>query len=194
MVITYLGDGSFRLQSGSSGCLIDPKSARLKANLVLRTSTAVNDWISHPRGAGKQEGEIAFPGEYELEGWEVQGFPVAAESDSKVAKTVYLVRREEMSFVFLGQVSGVLAAQIMEKLGESDVLFMPLDHDRLLPDAALKILKQLSPYLVILNDSPGASSIIKAMGRKEEPQDKLVLKRRDLAGERGRIAVLKAAT
>ena len=37
MVITYFGNGSFRLQSGDNALLLNPDNNRLKADVTLRT-------------------------------------------------------------------------------------------------------------------------------------------------------------
>lgn len=37
MVITFFGNGSFRLQSGDTTLLLDPDNNRLKADVTLRT-------------------------------------------------------------------------------------------------------------------------------------------------------------
>src|ERR1700734_3126105 len=97
MVVTYFGNGSFRLQSGETSILLDPENNRLKADVILRTLV--------PTGSDSEKTEesdaISFPGEYEIKGIEIIGFPIASESTEKFLKTAYAVIWEEMKFVFL---------------------------------------------------------------------------------------------
>ena len=187
MVVHYLGEGCFRLQSGEVSLLVDPHNNRLKANVILRTLIPSNL-------AGFEPTEIVFPGEYEMKGLVIQGHPVTPESTAKFLKTIYLVHWEEMSLVFLGHLSRQPEADILEKIGQPDVLFLPFDSAHFLPaEAAAKIVKQLSPHFVIPSFSKEPAELAKILGRKAEPQEKLVFKRKDLAGERGQVIILSAS-
>mgnify|MGYP001614731931 FL=1 len=186
MVISYFGEGCFRLQSGDTSLLVDPVSNRLKADVTLKTLVPANV-------EGPAEGEIVFPGEYEIKGMEIQGWPAALESTAKFVKTVYLVRWEEMSFVFLGHLSKALEPDAMESIGDPDVLFLPFDGEHFLSlEAASKIAKQLNPHFIIPSFSKKPAELLKSFGQKAEAQEKLVFKRKDLSGTRGKIVLLEA--
>ncbi|MEK7193187.1 MAG: MBL fold metallo-hydrolase [Patescibacteria group bacterium] len=187
MIIQYFGEGCFRLQSGDTVLLVDPVNNRQKADVVLSTltSTALPD---------VGQNEIRFPGEYEMKGIEVWGFPVAAESTEKFLKTIYLVHWEGMSFVFLGHLSKGMEPEALEKMSESDVLFFPFDGEHFLTaEAAAKLVKQLGPHVAIPSFSKNPSEILKAFGQKIAPQEKLVFKKKDLAADQDKIVILETS-
>src|SRR5579864_3378087 len=122
MVVNYFGNGCFRLQSGETSILVDPENNRLKADVVLKTLTGTTDEAI----AEISEGTIiAFPGEYEVKGIEIVGFPISGESTEKFLKTAYVVLWEEMKFVFLGHLSQPIDAKLMEEFSEPDFLILP---------------------------------------------------------------------
>lgn len=184
MVITYYGEGSFRVQNGDYSILVDPTNNHLKAQVILRTLSSAN-------ATGASAGEISFPGEYEINNIEIMGVGVPSESSEKFIKTVYSVLWDEVNLVFLGHLSKALDPNIVDELGEPDVLFIPAGGGHFLtPEAAAKLAKQLEPKLVIPSFYKTPAEFLKAYGRKAEPEEKLVFKKKDLADEKGRVAVL----
>lgn len=187
MVITYYGEGSFRVQNGDYSILVDPTSNHLKAQVVLRTLAPANT-------EGASAGEISFPGEYEMNNIEITGVSIPSESSEKFVKTAYSVLWDEVNLVFLGHLSKGLDPSIVDELGEPDVLFIPAGGGHFLaPEAAAKLAKQLEPKLVIPSFYKTPTDFLKAYGRKAEPEEKLVFKKKDLLDEKGRVVILKAS-
>src|SRR3989344_3992129 len=93
MVITYHGNGCFRIQSGPLSLLVDPQNARMKPDIFIKTLVP---WP--PKGEEDARG-ITGPGEYEQKGVRIWGFPVREESDTKFLKTMYVVEMEELRLV-----------------------------------------------------------------------------------------------
>ncbi|MEY4731839.1 MAG: hypothetical protein RL681_785 [Candidatus Parcubacteria bacterium] len=184
MIITYFGNGCFRLQSGEVSLLTNPANNRLKADVVLRTIVAPNA-LALPE-------EIVFPGEYEVKDIEVRGWPIAKESTDKYLKTVYLVTWEDMRFVFLGHCSGMPPDDIIEEISEPDVLFVPTGDHLLSGTDAAKLIKKLEPAVVIPSFFKNANDFLKALGQKGEQMEKLVFRKKDIAETKGRIVVLEA--
>ncbi len=195
MVITYFGNGCFRLQSGETSILVNPENNRLKADITLRTlvSTAPEDAAA----ATSDEGgglAIATPGEYEEKEIEIVGYPVAAESTAKFVKTAYAVQWEGMKFAFLGHLSTPLDASLMEELADPDVLFLPVGGGHFLePEVAAKAAKQLEARVIIPSFYKDAAPFLKALGVKGETMDKFVFKQKDIAENKGRAIVLSVA-
>lgn len=185
MVINYFGDGCFRLQSGETSLLVDPNNNRLKADVVLKT-------LIPPDSASPEANEINFPGEYEMKGIHIQGWPVSKESTGKFLKTVYLVKWEELSFVFLGHLSDGLEPEVVEELSERDVLFVPVGEHFLSDEAAAKFVKKLEPAVAIPSFAKKPDSFAKALGQKAEIQEKFVFKKKDLENLKNKAVVLKS--
>ena len=186
MVVNYFGNGCFRLQSGDTSILIDPENNRLKADVVLRTLTPTkNEEELEPEA-------ITFPGEYEVKGIEVVGFPIAAESTEKFLKTVYMVTWEEMKFVFLGHLSAPIDATLVEEFAEPDVLILPVGGGNFLePNVAAKLAKQLEAKIIIPSYYKNPDEFLKALGKRTEPMEKFVFKAKDIAGEKDKPVILK---
>lgn len=186
MVITYFGGGSFRIQSGEISLLVDSENNRLKADISLKTNASTNSLIS------EEKSEISFPGEYEIKDIEVKGIPVPEESTEKLIKTVYLVTWEEIKIALLGNISKQPSAEVIEKLNEPDILFLPVGGGAVLePEVAAKVAKMLEPAIIIPSLYKNPAEFLKAMGQKTEPQEKIVLKKKDMLEEKNKVVVLK---
>lgn len=183
MVVTYFGGGSFRLQSGEKSLLVDPANNRLKADVILETTTLVDD-------ESRDVKRISFSGEYEVRGIDVRGIGALGESDAKTVKTMYVVRFDDINFVFLGRISNVPDVKLMEQFNEPDVLFLTVGGGCLMPEAAAKIVKQLEPSLIFPAFADDSAPFLKLLGQKADPQDKFVFKKKDLE-ETQRVVVLK---
>jgi L-ascorbate metabolism protein UlaG (beta-lactamase superfamily) len=186
MVIQYFGDECFRLQSGELSVLVNPSSNRLKADIVLKT-LAETDAIPEP-------GEFIFPGEYESKDIEIQGFQLDEESTEKYVKTVYLVRFEDMKFVFMGHIAKPLNSNTdwIDSISEPDFLFLPTGDSHFIEAAeAAKLAKKLEPAFIIPSYRGKPDDFLKAMGSKVEPQEKLVIKKKEIGEKKDQVVVLE---
>jgi L-ascorbate metabolism protein UlaG (beta-lactamase superfamily) len=191
MVINYFGNGCFRLQSGDTSVLVNPENNRLKADVTLKTLTAT---AVDSAAEATEEVVISFAGEYEEKEIEIVGFPIAEESTDKFLKTAYAVAWEGMKFVFLGHLSKPMDATLMEEFSEPDILFLPVGGGHFLePEVAAKIAKHLEPRIVIPSFYKDPGEFLKAFGKKGEDMDKLVFKQKDIAGDKGRVVILKTS-
>ena len=164
--------------------LVNSVNNRLKADVYLKTLTLAN---GDPAGE-----EIAFPGEYEIKDIEIQGWPLAKESTEKFVKTIYLVTWEEMKFLFLGHISKPLDAELLEEIGEPDLVFLPTGDDHFIdPEAGAKLIKQLEPAFIVPAFYKNANAFLKTMGQKTEPQEKLVFRKKDLPAGKAQVVLLE---
>lgn len=187
MVITNLGNGCFRLQSGETSVLLDPQGNRLKADLYLKTAAGAAE-------ADASTDTVSFPGEYEVKGIEVDGYGAGEESTDKILKTVYAVTFEEVKFVFIGQLSSAPDMKAMEHIGEPDVLIIPVSSDHFFePEEAAKFIKQLEPKIAIPSyaGEKDLKALRKAVGQEAAAEDKLVFKKKDLTEGQTKLVILK---
>ncbi|OGY99731.1 MAG: hypothetical protein A2945_01890 [Candidatus Liptonbacteria bacterium RIFCSPLOWO2_01_FULL_52_25] len=203
MIINYLGGGSFKLQSGDTSMLINPENNRYKADVILRTLAPAAFSLGGADAPASQKlqrgepesNEIFFPGEYEIKEIDIHGIAVPDESSEKFLKTVYAVTWEEITFAFLGHLSKPISADIIEKLGEPDVLILPVGGGHFLEAApAAKLTRQLEPAFVIPTFYKTPAEFAKEMGQKAEPQEKLVFKKKDIIKGKTKLVVLEAKT
>lgn len=154
------------------------------------------------------EGEpflIENPGEYERKEIFVQG--IASYHDEKDGKergqnTIYTIEAEEMRLCHLGDFGQKeLTPEQLEAIGDVDILMVPVGGIYTI-DArgAAKVISQIEPriaipmhyYLPKLKVKiDGLDKFLKEMGVKAEPQEKLLIKKKDFTGEETKIIILQ---
>ncbi len=186
MVITYLGEGAFRLQSGETSLLVDPSGNRLKADVVLRTTINPDEIASDP-------GVVSFAGEYEVKGIEIEGVEIKEESTAKLVKTAYKVTWEDITVAILGSIANMPPGDVLEKMGEPDVLIVPVEEDHYLePGAAGTLTRQLEPAVVIpaLYNEKSLKAFAKELGQSASEEDRFTFKKKDLTPEAMKLVIL----
>jgi len=174
MIISWHDGGCYKVETPDFNLVLDPetsvKGGRLKADLILRTSVEISP-------SSGSSAEIVGPGEYEISSVKIRGFGLSQENEKKL-RTVYLVILEGVRLVFLGEIETDLSEEILEDLGEVDILFVPANKK------AVTYIKSIEPKIVI----PGFGDPKKLgaeLGREVEPREKLVIKKKDIEAEAG---------
>lgn len=87
---------------------------------------------------------INGPGEYERKGVFVEGIGI------EDGKTIYVIRAEDMSLCYLGKLKSKLSDEIIKRIGEVDLLLVPLGEDGTISDKeANAVISQIDPQGVI---------------------------------------------
>jgi L-ascorbate metabolism protein UlaG (beta-lactamase superfamily) len=203
MVINWYGEGSFKIQSGPLVILTDPfesgvglTAPRFKSDLILKTAVE-KAYISEKSSDARA---IAGPGEYEVKGVEVRGYPAAHKIMGDAA--VYRIKLEDMSLGILGPLASAdLADAALENLSDLEILFVPAGGAPAMPPAeAAKLVKKLEPRLVIpcffkvpglKRPAESPDAFAKALGIAPTTEEKLAIKMKDIAWEGTRLITLK---
>lgn len=204
MIINWYGEGCFKIQTGGLSLLTDPfesatglTPARGKNELVLKTLTG---W---PMKDEELEGQvIRGAGEYEAKEILVSGFSLPSESADSFFKTAYKVTAEEITLGFLGHLSEGLSQEAVEKLKDSDILFIPAGGKPFISaEAAAKLIKQLDPKIIIASffKTPGLKrtsgdwkNFSDELGLKPEILEKLTVRKKEIIEQKGKkLVVLK---
>jgi L-ascorbate metabolism protein UlaG (beta-lactamase superfamily) len=194
MIISWHGEGCFKIQNGDTVVLVDPiqkesglSVPRFKTDLIIRTITP---W---PK---KEEDDdtttIWGAGEYDRSGIKVRGSQLAQESQKSFFKTVYSLLWDEVSIGLFGALEQPLSPEAMTRMEEVDVLIGPGGGDPFIDQKEMnKLIKKLNPKIFIPSffKVPGLkrkAQDIKIMeegfdGDIEKNQEKLVFKKKDLA-------------
>lgn len=207
MVITWYGEGCFKIQSGEVSILTDPidnksglNAPRFKSDIILKTLSSVDLLNEEPNNESK---EIFGAGEYNLKDVDISGFQLEKESTDSFLKTIYVVNFEGIKLCFLGHLSESLDPDIEQYLENIDILFVPAGGDPFIDQKAVfKIIKQIEPKIVIpsffkIPSLKRQSNDLKIFleefnGQKIEPQEKLSIKKKDLeAIKKIELAILK---
>ena len=149
---------------------------------------------------------IEGPGEYERKDIFIQGissFHDEKNGAERGMNTIYTLEAEEMRLCHLGDFGEKeLSPEQLEKIGDIDILMAPVGGTYTIDaKGAAKIISQIEPRIVIPMHYrlPKLSvkidelePFLKEMGRKlAEPQEKLLIKKKDLIAEETKIVVLQ---
>ena len=214
MIITYHGVDFFKVTFGDTTIAVNPiskdskfKNTRFGSDITLVSLNSPEHNGSDTTSRGEKESFlINGPGEYEVLGVFIKGFlskssypPAQAGGGSEHLNTIYTVSLEGMNLCFLGALSQKdLTAEAKEAIDGVDILFVPIGGDGVLdPAVAHKLAVQFEPKLIIpshfgeVGDKNALKVFLKEAGEESlKAVDKLTIKRKDLEGMEGDVAVL----
>lgn len=195
MVITYHGENSFRLQAGETVVLVDPENQRSfkGAHCIIATARPSHIDPPLPTGQAGATGDgapfwIDHQGEYDLGSVTIHG--VTAEWNRDDEHTAYRVTMDDVSVGLLGFLTAEPKPAVHELLAGVDILIMPAGGKPFLTTAAAaKLARQLEPSIVIpsLTDP---KPLVKELGNGGAAEDRLTVKKKDLAPKAVRVVVL----
>ncbi|MBU1992359.1 MAG: MBL fold metallo-hydrolase [Patescibacteria group bacterium] len=179
MVITWHGDTCFTIKNKKTNLVIDPykdiKEAPNKADVVL-VGNENRELVKFP------EETIIFnwPGEYET-----RGIPIIAlkawdkslsdEKDKNKGNqvNVFKFEVEGINICHLTNIGHSIKSDMVEDLGDIDVLFIPAGDSGNLPaKKAHEILEQIDPRAIILMGKGSFAEFLKESGAQIEEREK----------------------
>ncbi len=212
MVISFLGGESLKIQFGDTVIAYNPiskesklKSTSFRSDIVLVSTNHIDmNGVENASRGDVAPFTIAGPGEYEVKGVIIKGYPSESTYGGKKSiNTIYLMTLEGMNVCFLGALGNAkLPSEVMEDLEEVDILVAPIGGDGVLDaEGAYKLGVQLEPHIIIpihygdIGGKDALKAFLKEGGEdKPETLEKLTLKKKDLEGKQGHIVVLSATT
>lgn len=208
MVITHHGGQCFKVSFGDTTLAFDPISKKSKLAPVKFGSDVAFISMHHPDFDGaeqvahgnKQPFVVDGPGEYEIGDVTARGYGVKTTYDSKERfNTIYQVQLEGMNILFLGALGEPdIDFKILGDLGSVDILFVPIGGGDVLevPQASKLAVKLEAKCIIPMHyDKKALDAFLKEEGETNgsgKPQDKLTLKKKDVAEMNGEVVVLKA--
>jgi hypothetical protein len=150
MVISYMGGECFKVSQGDLTLAFNPPSKDSKLSHTRFGSDIVLSSLNHEDFNGVENASfgdrepfvIDGPGEYEVRGVAVRGFPSESNYDGqKGLNTIYSVSLEGMNLCFLGALgNSTLPAAAKQELDDIDILFLPIGDEGVLDyDEAYKL-------------------------------------------------------
>jgi len=176
MVINMLSTSGVKCQVGDFSVLVDTPPGR-KGNLILETKTRM------PVDSFGSQDVIQGPGEYEIGGVRVRGAAIAKESSPSEIKTAYGVELDGIKLGFLGSIETVLEDDVLDALGEIDILFFSADIKKLKAKQITTLIKQTTPIVIVPTDEKLVKLLAVELGQKVKAMDKLVVKKKDILKE-----------
>lgn len=208
MTIQWLGHFAVKLQTSganSKTILINPypKDVGLPTLAQQRPDLVIGYDTKTPQG----DMFIDAPGEYEIHGMYVHGA-----RDEGTGNTVYFIEADGMRILYAGEMSEahMIPGIFSDLISSIDILFVPVGgeyslgkekHKILDADAAAKVVKQLSPKIVIPMHFKvpqlslkieGPEQFLKALGKTDvKAEQRVLIKPKDLSGKDKEVILLK---
>lgn len=213
MIIQWLGNAGFKIQTknqiGDLVICMDPftdasgiKMPHFQADiLTMSCNKEPHNNFEAIRG---NPFVVTNPGEYETKGTFIYGISTIISDDKgkKNHATIYKLINENISVAHLSAISETLTNEQLEKLGNVDILFVPVGGNGSLDyKKASEVTFQIEPRIVIpmYYKSEGqktnlgdVNDFIKHCGLKSETIDKLKISRKDLPVENTKLIILSA--
>ncbi len=205
MTISWYGLSSFKITSKEVAIITDPfgsstglTAVRGGADIVISSNPQL-DWCNNFSSITGEPFLVSGPGEYDIKGIFIMG--AAAENKELGPTTIYGIEVEGIRIAFIGPIrQSQLSDAQKEILDGSDIVLIPIGGKQILDfEVGAKIANQLEPFIVIPHSykTPGLDlnldkldKFLQEMGGKHTEEEKLTLKKKDLAGEQTSLVVL----
>jgi len=207
MIITYHGGQFIKITQGDTVIGVNPfgkqsimKPIRFAARIgLVSMNHPILNGVENLSHGDKVPFVISGAGEYEIGGVAVSGFlspkPVG---EAGLLNTIYTIELDGIRLCVLGALASTeLSPEIIEGIGEVDILFVPISgEDVLSPAEAGKISVMLDAKIIIPVDFESTSdkqlkAFLKEAGAEDVVAvDKLTLKKKDLEGKAGDVVIL----
>jgi L-ascorbate metabolism protein UlaG (beta-lactamase superfamily) len=212
MIITWLGHSCFKIESDNTSLVTDPFGPDIGLKLPRNLEASIVT-ISHAHhdhaNIDAVKGDpfvISAPGEYEIKGAFIYGIPSWHDNEEGKERGLNIIYRieiddqDDIKVAHLGDLGHKLSTETLEKLGEIDVLFIPVGGKYTL-DAkeAVDLVNQIEPRIVIPMhykvpglkvDIDSVDKFIKLSGLQHEELPKLKLKKKDLPQDTTKVITL----
>jgi len=205
MILTYHEGFCVRAQAGDTTIVFGPVSKESKKFKPTNFGADVAFVsLNHPDMNGTEEagrGEkqpfvISGPGEYEIKDIAAFGFPSTSEygGDQRI-NTIYSISFDGLSVLYAGAIGTTALPKDLEDMDPPDILIVPVgDEGALAPAEAQKLAVNLEAKIVIPigYDEKSLKQFLKEAGAEGvKPEEKLTLKKKDVAGKENEVVVLK---
>lgn len=208
MIITHHKGEFMKVSFGDTTLAFNPISkesklapTRFGADIAF-VSLNVPDFngVDEVSRTGKDTFLVNGPGEYEIQGVFVKGFPSISEYNESVKRnTIYTVRLEDMNILFLGALSDKkIDPSLVEDMDSVDIVFVPIGGEGVLDaSSAHSLAVALEAKIIIpmhydgIGEKDALKTFLKEGGAEDiKPVDKLTIKKKDVEVKAGEIVVL----
>jgi hypothetical protein len=204
MIITRHGAAFVKVQQGDTIFAFNPISRDHDSKATKFGADAALVSLHDPMFNGsdnvsfgsKEPMVIDGPGEYEIGGIFVRGFPSDG-PDGKI-NTIYTTIIDGIRICHLGGLAkSTLSMETAEEIGTIDVLFVPISGGQFLtPKDALKLATSLEAKIIVpvlYDNGAEIKNFLKEAGEeKVEAVDKLSIKKKDVEDKEGEIVIINS--
>ncbi len=205
MILTYHDGFCVRASAGDTTIVFGPVSKQSKnfkptnfgadVAFISLNDKDMNGVEEAGRGE-KQPFAVTGPGEYEIK--DIAAFGFASTSNwggTERINTLYSIVFDGITVLYAGAVSTTTLPKDISDMDAPDVLIVPIGGDGALsPADAQKLAVNLEAKIVIpiAYDDKSLKLFLKEAGAEEvKPEEKLTIKKKDVAGKENEVVVLK---
>lgn len=158
MEITWSGHSCFTIKGKEKTIITDPFHPDLFYSMGQSSADIVTVSHSHPghsyvEGIGNDPHYIKGPGEYEIGGVFINGIATFHDNENGKVRgknTIYHIEMDGLKLCHLGDLGHALTSQLIEEIGEVDILFLPVGEvSTISVDTAAEIVRRLEARIVI---------------------------------------------
>lgn len=212
MQIFYLGHSSFLMKAKTASLVADPYEEKIgfcfpktRADIVTISHNHYDH--NYIKGVEGKPFVVAGPGEYEEKEVSIVGistFHDQLKGKERGKNTIYLIHAEDLNICHLGDLGHQLSAKLIDRIGDVDVLFIPVGGVTTLNyKEAAELISKIEPRVVIpmhyktsqhspkFSQLTGIEEFLKEMGVAKQAEDKLTLSKSSLREEM-EVVVLKS--
>ncbi len=194
MEISRLKNGGLFFKTKSANFVLNPE---IKGQEVNADSQNIDFALSEKANLDfdifqDQKRIFSWPGEYEVKGVAVHSFPILENTDTIQNSILFVIYTEEGKVCYLPELTDKLDAEIIETIGDTELLIAQLKgNDKLIIDT----LESIEPKAFLPLDSEGGLSvdaILSKIGQsRPEAQNKVTIKsKNDLDSEKLTVFLL----
>ncbi len=216
MQIVWYGQSCFKIVSKDKTIIVDPflkdtglTPPRGKADIVMLS----NNLVKSSDFSFDNAFFVYDAGEYEIGGVQINGFSVFhKDKDENLFKKsiIYTFNIDGVNFCHLTDASEKQVLEVLDRLGEVNVLFLPIggkhkidgkEIDTLNSEEALSIVSEIDPQLVIPMmfkipklkiELDSEDKFLKSVGlAKESAKDRFSFKKKDLSPDKREFILMK---
>ena len=160
MEITYLGQSSFKLKGKNATVVCDPFNPEMVGLKFPKNIEADIVTVSHNHkdhnfinGVGGSPMVLVNPGEYEIKGIDITGvstFHDKSQGGERGANVVFKFVVDGITIVHLGDLGHNIDDETVEKIGDVDILFVPIGGTFTVDDKqAWNVINKIKPKIIV---------------------------------------------
>lgn len=190
MQITWQGSTCFTISTKKATIITDPNDPKKEADIVTASNPDIRALAenipSKPR-------IVDWPGEMEVKDVFVIGIPTAKPTkEIPDPPLIFVVQASGIMICHLDGLKSKLEVEQLERVGDIDILILPIDKEGLDSAKAKEVMEQIDPRVIIVmsEDDEQKAKFFESIGREPELLSELKIDKKDLPVDNSRLLVL----
>lgn len=199
MQFSWYGASCFKLIFSETVISTDPfspaksgfKNPRINCDAIVFSSLP-EDFKKELKKISDETFVVSTPGEIGIKNVFIYGLP---HFEGKDLKIIYKIVAENLKICFLGEITSQLTTEEIEKMGEVDILILPVSSKIFSDKKVKETINNIEPKIVIpccWRKKEDLADLIKEIGSKNiEEVERLKIKKKDLVENKIKLFILR---